>query len=139
MGEGGRERKNGGIMVSECRHVMTSGKKCEAPALKGTPFCYFHTKLHRIAKQASDPTASIDIPVLEDRCAIQLAIAQVLKALVNGAIDRPRASLLLYGLQLASQNVDRRTWAIPIETVNAITRTRDGDELAQEVDDDDDD
>ena len=124
-------------MVSECRHIMTSGKKCEAPALKGSPFCYFHTKLHRIAKQASDPTGPIDIPVLEDRCAIQLAIAQVLKALVNGAIDRPRASLLLYGLQIASQNVDRKPWAIPIGTVDAITRTRDGDEIARPDDDDD--
>lgn len=124
-------------MAPECRHIMPSGSKCGAPALKGTPFCYFHTRLHRIAKQASTPTDSIDIPVLEDRCAIQLAIAQVLKALLNATIDHRRASILLSGLRLASQNVDRKPLAIPYGTVNAITRTRDGDELAQEDDDDD--
>jgi hypothetical protein len=119
------------MSVPERRHVMTSGKKCEAPALKGTPLCYFHTRLHHIAKQPTTPTDSIEIPlVLDDRCAVQLAIAQVLKAIVNATIDRPRAALLLYGLQLASQNVDRETLAVPFRTVDSLTHTRDGDELA---------
>ncbi|MGO8756607.1 MAG: hypothetical protein ACLQG3_00640 [Terracidiphilus sp.] len=122
-------------MAPECRHIMPSGKKCGAAALKGGHFCYFHTRLHLIAKQETTVTDSIDIPVLEDRYAIQMAIAQVLRSLVNNSIDRPRASLLLYGLQLATQNVDHGKWAIPLRTVRAVTHTRDGDELAQDVDD----
>jgi hypothetical protein len=118
---------------------MTSGKQCGAPALRGTPFCYFHTKLHLAAKQPTTPADSIEIPlVFDDRCALQLAISRVLRALVNKTIDNHRASILLYGLQLASQNVDRTSWAIPIGTVCAITHTRDGDELAKPGDDDDD-
>ncbi len=42
-----------------------------------------------------------------------------------------RAPLPLYGLQLASQNVHRRSWAIPIDTVEDLTHTCNGDELAQ--------
>jgi hypothetical protein len=116
---------------------MPSGGKCRAPALRGTHFCYFHTSLHRLDKQKSNPMGSIDIPVLEDRCAIQLSIAQVLRALVNSTIDQRRAALLLYGLQLASQNVDRSLSAIPFDSVEALTHTRDGVELAQPDRDDD--
>ena len=130
-------------MVPECGHVKICGRKCSAPALRGTPYCYFHTKLHNTAKQKPNPMDSIEIPVIEDRCAIQVAIAQVLKALISKSIDNQRASILLRGLRLAAQNVDRTNWAIPIRTINALTRTRDGDEIGQELtndeyDDDDD-
>ena len=111
---------------------MTSGKKCEAPALKGEHFCYYHTRLHIAAKKESTPMDSIEIPVIEDRCSLQLVLAQVLKALVNNNIDRHRAGLLLYGLQLASQTVDRNLTAIPFSGVKSLTRTRDGDDLAPE-------
>jgi hypothetical protein len=29
-------------MYNECRHIFTSGKKCQSPALKEQNFCYFH-------------------------------------------------------------------------------------------------
>lgn len=112
-----------------CRHVMISGKQCFAPALRGTNFCYFHTGMHQRAKQKTEPDDPIEIPVLEDRCAIQLVVSQVLRAPANSAIDHKRASLLLYGLQLASQNVDRGAWAVPVDAVQAITQTPDGDVL----------
>ncbi len=110
---------------------MTSGKKCEAPVLKGEHFCYYHTRLHSAAKKIT-PSDSIEIPVIEDRCSLQLVLAQVLKALVNNNIDRHRAGLLLYGLQIASQTVDRSRTSIPGQVVKSITRTRDGDDLAPE-------
>ncbi len=119
------------MLYPECRHVMTSGKKCEAPALKGEHFCYYHTRLHSAAKKIT-PSDSIEIPVIEDRCSLQLVLAQVLKALVNGNIDRHRAGLLLYGLQIASQTVDRGRVSSLGKVVKSITRTRDGDDLAPE-------
>src|SRR5208282_5543653 len=129
----------GESMYPECRHIMPNGKKCAAPALRGTPFCYFHTNLHRIARRKSNPADSIEIPPLEDRCAIQLTITQILRALAKGDIDARRGSLLLYGLQIASQNVDRRSSALSFDSVNAVTRTRNGDEIARQVDDDEED
>ncbi len=120
------------MLYQECRHVMTSGSKCEAPALKGGHFCYYHTRLHLDVKKQITPTDSIEIPVIEDHCTLQLVLAQVLKQLVSGNIDRQRAGLLLYGLQIAAQTVDRGGASIPLRVVKSITRTREGDELAPE-------
>ena len=111
---------------------MTSGKKCEAPALKGGHFCYYHTRLHLDARKKVTPMDSIEIPVIEDNCSLQLVLAQVLQQLVNGNIDRQRAGLLLYGLQIAAQTVDRNRNMIPGLNVKSITRTREGDDLAPE-------
>ena len=118
------------MLYPVCRHIMTSGKKCEAPALKGGHFCYYHTRLHIDAKKPVTPMDSIEIPVIEDHCTLQLILAQVLKQLVNGNIDRQRAGLLLYGLQIAAQTVARSRTSIL--AVKSITRTREGDDLAPE-------
>ena len=29
-------------MYNECRHIFTSGKKCQSPAIQHQNFCYFH-------------------------------------------------------------------------------------------------
>jgi hypothetical protein len=31
---------------STCRHLKANGLRCESPALKGEPLCYYHTNLH---------------------------------------------------------------------------------------------
>jgi hypothetical protein len=111
---------------------MTSGKKCEAPALKGEHYCYYHTRHHIAANKKILPQDSIEIPVMEDRYSVQLALVEVLRHLVNNNIDRHRAGLLLYGLQIASQNVDRKPIEPRGKIVKTITRTREGDELAPE-------
>ena len=30
-----------------CRHLKTSGSRCQSPALQGETFCYFHLRLHK--------------------------------------------------------------------------------------------
>jgi hypothetical protein len=46
-------------MFNLCRHIMPSGAKCHTPALRGKPYCYYHTRLHRFpAAQASPSMAS---------------------------------------------------------------------------------
>lgn len=123
-------------MKPECRHIMPSGKQCRAHALRGESFCFFHSQLHRAAKQPVSLIDSFDIPFLEDRCAVQLTITRVLRALVNKTIDRQSASTLLYGLQLALQSVDRSSWAIGFDTVEGLSETPDGDEIAFDPDED---
>ncbi len=46
----------------------------------------------------------VDLGLLEDAASIQLAISNVLSALAHGRLETRRASVLLYGLQLASNN-----------------------------------
>ncbi len=116
------------------------GTSCQAgDNVTGTPsrartLCYFHSR-RRLA--AAKPADSIEIPLLEERCVIQVTITQVLRAIVNNTIDRSRASLLLYGLQLALQSVDRKEDAIPFGSVEAISETSDGEELAADPYDED--
>ncbi|MGD1065111.1 MAG: hypothetical protein ABR860_17795 [Terracidiphilus sp.] len=117
-------------MHSECRHIMPSGTKCHAAALRGTPYCYFHTRVHHFAKPKPElKNAPLKLPVLEDRSAIQLALAQILDALASARIDAKQAGLLLYGLQIASTNISGDA-SVPSDTVMHLTRTRNGGELA---------
>ncbi len=115
---------------------MQSGQVCRAYALRDEYFCYFHSQLHRAAKQPVSLIDSFDIPLLEDRCAVQLTVTRVLRALVNKTIDRQSASTLLYGLQLALQSVDRSSWAIGFDTVEGLSQTPDGDVIASDPDED---
>ena len=118
-------------MFKECRHILTSGRKCKGPALNGAAFCHFHTRLHRPAIRClAGSMDSIEIPDLEDRCAIQFVLAQVLRHLVLGHIDRFRAIALLNGLKLAAQLIDRKILAIhPREAVSESTQSPEGDDL----------
>jgi len=103
-------------------------------ALRGKPYCYFHTRLHRFAAAPSaGPMDSIKIPVLEDRSAIQIAIAQVLDALCSSRLDPKRAYLLLYAIQIASKNVERTFDIIPSSTEEDVTQTDTGDDLGEQV------
>ena len=96
-------------MYQLCRHIMPNGTRCHSPALLGTPYCYFHTRLHCFAAEKSHGGEEpIKISVLEDRSAIQIALAQVLNGLASSKLDPRRAGLFLYGLQIASQNVERK-------------------------------
>jgi len=121
-------------MRKECRHIKPNGRQCESPALHGTPYCYFHTRLHRLAAAPpSAPDAPLKFPILEDRSAIQLALAQVFDALGSSRIDPRRAGLFFYGLQIASQNVERGTTIVSRLAVPTMTVTPSGDELAPEA------
>jgi hypothetical protein len=126
-------------MALHCRHIMPSGDQCHGYRLQGGDLCYFHNRRRLAAQKPPSPMDSIEIPLLEDRCAIQVTITGVLRAIVNKSIDRARATTLLYGLQLSLQSVDRSNWAIPIGTVDAISESSDGEELAADPDDDDED
>ena len=120
-------------MSHECRHIMPNGAKCHAAALRGKPYCYFHTRLHRLTSQPPiRPDGDLRLPVIEDRSAIQVAIAQVFDALCSNRIDSRRAGLFLYGIQIASQNVQRSLCMIPRDAVESITETEVGEELGPE-------
>ncbi len=120
-------------MYPVCRHIMPNGNCCHSPALRGTPFCYFHTRLHRLtAAQKRGENKPLTIPVLEDRSALQIAVGQVLNALVTCKIDAKSAGVLLYGLQIATQNVEHNPNILTTGAVQSMTETEDGEELAPE-------
>jgi hypothetical protein len=115
---------------------MPNGARCHSPALRNMYFCYYHTRLHHLANAAASTTEQAEplkIPILEDRSAIQVALSKIFDALGTRQIDTRAAGLYLYGLQIASQNVERKHDILPFKSVESITHTRDGDELAPEL------
>jgi hypothetical protein len=121
-------------MFQECRHIKASGTKCEAPALKGEQFCYFHSRSRAHAKRHVDYFQAIDIPLLEDRSAIQHALTEVARAIACGNIDGKRAGLLLYSLQIASQNARNQNEIMGGEKqVREVVKTEEGSDLGPET------
>ncbi len=92
----------------QCRHIHTEGRRCGSASLRGEEFCYFH---HTSRKPVANPRtrrsrqSTFDLPLPEDRGAIQLSIGEVLRRIAANAIDPRRAGLLLYGLQIAALNL----------------------------------
>ncbi len=101
-----------------CRHVKADGTFCRSAALRREHFCYFHLRDRQRrevllrARQAAaakvqdtDVFDTLDLPVLEDANAIQVAASTVFHALGMRLIRPRRASLMLYALQIAHANL----------------------------------
>src|SRR5215471_627462 len=87
----------------QCRHIFTAGHRCGSPALRNEDFCYYHHTTRKPAPKKR-PLAPFDLelPIPEDRAAIQQALGQILQRIASNQIDPRRAGLLLYGLQIAA-------------------------------------
>jgi len=105
--------------VRLCEHIKTNGEFCGSPALRGRNYCYFHLthigrriraermreEMRTKAADALQQPAALELPLLEDADSIQLALMQVLDAILHNRIDAKRAGLVLYGLQTAAGNL----------------------------------
>jgi hypothetical protein len=129
------------MMYMTCRHIKPNGLRCESPALKGGHFCYYHSKVHTIGAEPNPKYGPLLLPAPEDPAAIQLSVARINDALINGRIDLKKATTLFYGLQIAAQFINRKEIFLESRTVQSTELAPDGDELApgKYVCDDDDD
>lgn len=103
----------------QCEHIRTNGEFCGSPALRGRNYCYFHLtyigrrlRAERVRQKAAaygvDPSVvPLELPPLEDANAVQMALTQVIDAILHNRIDSKRAGLVLYALQTASSNLAR--------------------------------
>ena len=113
--------------VYQCRHIFTDGHRCGSRSLRRERFCYYHHQTRKPAtgprlSLAPDPTATFDLPLPEDRSAIQQSIGIIIQRIAGNQLDHRRAGLLLYALQIASCNLPKALKnAQPIETVEEIT------------------
>jgi hypothetical protein len=85
-----------------------------------------------MAKAKTSNWDDIKLPMLEDSASIQVAISQIVAAFLSSRLDARRTGLLLYALQIASQNIDRASSREDSEIVHSMTVTGEGDELAPE-------
>ena len=98
----------------QCRHIRTNGRRCGTPSLRGEHLCYAHHAAHKPeARRDAEAIAAgypIQQPVLhfdsfEDRPAVQACLLEVMNRIANNSLDLKRGGLLLYGLQIASNNL----------------------------------
>jgi len=94
----------------QCRHIFTDGHRCGSKCLRHEEFCYYHHTSRRPIADVKGRIAretQFDLPLAEDRSAIQACIGEVIRRIARNEIDPKRAGLLLYGLQTASINLPR--------------------------------
>ncbi len=120
-------------MFMACRHIKANGLRCKSPALEGKNFCYFHSKFHTRVTGFMANYADLDLPLPEDSAAIMLSIARISAAILHRTLDPKRAGQLLFGLQIASQHIDRKKPFDEADTVSSVSQSEDGDELAPEL------
>jgi len=125
--------------LSLCRHIKTNGIRCKAPSLTGGLWCYFHQRLHtrHTAFRFNEATRGyllpgkhIELSPLEDRESVQVALSVVINELATGGLDTKRATALLYGLQLASNNA-RGLRTEPFDAVLSADSSPEGIDLAE--------
>jgi hypothetical protein len=97
------------IKTYQCRHIFADGHRCGSKSLRGDEFCYYHHANRKPApRQTCSPdTTTFDVVFPEDRAAIQSNVGEILRRLATNTIDTRRASLLLYGLQIARLNLPK--------------------------------
>lgn len=94
--------------VPRCQHVKVNGVQCGSPALRRREHCYFHTRAEyerRLAIESKDGKRTFGLPLLEDANSIQVALMKVIQMLGEGSIEEKKASVMIYALQTASNNL----------------------------------
>ena len=89
----------------QCHHYQApTGQRCGSPAQKSEYYCYHHLvknankRNHRVL---IDPEVTgMQVPPIEDRASIFVALAAVLHRLAVNTIDTRRAGQMLYGLEI---------------------------------------
>jgi hypothetical protein len=126
-----------------CRHIKANGLRCESPALSEEYWCFFHHRLltrHRNIRaiKSDSPQPNLQLPPLEDRESIQLALSLIFEAIASGVLAEKRATVLLRVIAIASRNVigaEIQPWDID-GLVRSYMPTLDGLALAQRQMDD---
>ena len=114
-------------MYLACRHIKHGGERCKSPAMRNHAFCYYHARQHSNTKRGFADNFALPTP--EDPVAIQESLGRLFQAILNSSLDQKKTGQLLWGLQIASNNLARKPKKDP-DTVPSVTHTKDGDELA---------
>ena len=84
----------------QCEYEMADGRRCGSPAMRHETLCYAHARAMRVRPK------KVVIPPVRDSHSFQAAVREVMRGLLDGAIDEKTAGKLLYALQLE----ERRIW-----------------------------
>src|SRR5258708_37501200 len=101
-----------------CHHYQApTGQRCGSPALKGEYYCYHHHIRHAARNNCRvliDPELTrMELPPIEDRTSIFVALAAVVHRLAENTIDTRRAGQMIYSLQVALRALPPQTKGVP--------------------------
>ncbi len=90
-------------MAARCAHIHLDGSRCGCPKMKDSELCYIHDKLEK-AK-----SAKLDLGPMDDPDSIQVGIARLQSAVIDGVLEPKQVRQLAYLIQLAAWNVKSTT------------------------------
>src|SRR5208283_3454974 len=98
------------VVIPTCRHVRENGECCGTVPVTGRNYCYHHLsdrgrRVKMARARARGQRWRLELPPLEDLYSVQVALMQVLDALLSGQLDRHMGGVVLYGLQQAATNL----------------------------------
>lgn len=85
-----------------CQYKQGDGKQCGRPALSRLRYCDFHQRQHkRNARQIAERNRQrwFESVKLSDQKSVQMALQKILQLILDGEIDLHRAGQLIYRLQ----------------------------------------
>jgi len=86
-----------------CQFVKVNGKGCGSPAVNGKTLCYYHAEAE--ARRAAEEARKLELPSLEDKLSVQLALVRVCNNLVEKSIDEKTGRAIISALRLAHRNL----------------------------------
>jgi hypothetical protein len=95
------------MSLPTCHHLHPTGNTCGSPALRGEQFCFHHHPTRRRPRTPGRKPRlpAFHLPSLVDSASIERALAKILARVRDGLLDPARASLMVFGLQLANQTL----------------------------------
>ncbi len=91
---------NSNLPYKICEQIKDDGIQCGAPALRGQPFCRFHIRLTEPGASPGEP--GYVLPVLETEQSVQIALQQMISAVLSGKLSERKAAIMLAGIKAAA-------------------------------------
>ena len=129
----------------QCRYLKPDGVRCTKPALNREFYCFHHGRDRRHTRNALFSPAIIQVPLLDNRAAIQVVLTDIARSLAAGTLDLRISHAMIHALRLAAAQLPRpqsesapgAAAPAPVEQlpelVDEITLTPEGDELGPEL------
>ena len=97
----------------ECRHLLPTGRKCHALAMRHSAYCHHHDRLHRYPLRRRVAQRLEELPVSTPQ-EIQVALTRICNAMLSRQIEARRGGKLLYSVQLALSPLEEDRKAIAL-------------------------
>jgi hypothetical protein len=105
-------------MSEKCTHTLSSGSTCKSPAVRGSKLCFNHTPNQTSRRKQRCEYEPFELPPLQNKSAVLVAISEVLYRLAMRRIKRSEADTLIHGLTVVARlmtEVDESTAESPME------------------------